>query len=170
MIGDVCTFQNQLRKGFIMGRGRPKGSKNKRTFSGMKDTTFKMMKCEIPNCTRETKVDGTTDSVVCWEHVQKMVGIDAKWLSQSTPKKKKKAGEFPQGWHLMKQYVHPDGRVFHKGKEQPNLKGTFPPTPSKQKDESSKLLTSQRRRIREEKQLKKQQRLAKRYIKKKKGL
>jgi hypothetical protein len=34
-----------------------------------------------------------------------------------------------RGWQFMKEFVHEDGRVFHKGKEQPNLKGTLPPTP-----------------------------------------
>jgi len=34
-----------------------------------------------------------------------------------------------RGWQFMKEFVHEDGRVFHKGVEQPRLKGTLPPTP-----------------------------------------
>ena len=34
-----------------------------------------------------------------------------------------------RGWQFMKEFVHEDGRVFHKGVEQPKLKGTLPPTP-----------------------------------------
>ena len=34
----------------------------------------------------------------------------------------------PAGWHFMKEFVDKDGNVFHKGKEQPKLKGTLPPT------------------------------------------
>ena len=34
----------------------------------------------------------------------------------------------PAGWHFMKECVDKDGNVFHKGKEQPELKGTLPPT------------------------------------------
>jgi len=34
----------------------------------------------------------------------------------------------PKGWQWMKEYVDKDGNVFHKGKEQPNLKGTLSPT------------------------------------------
>ena len=34
----------------------------------------------------------------------------------------------PVGWHWMKEFVDKDGKVFHKGKEQPKLKGTLPPT------------------------------------------
>ena len=34
----------------------------------------------------------------------------------------------PVGWHWMKEFVDKDGNVFHKGKEQPKLKGTKKPT------------------------------------------
>ena len=34
----------------------------------------------------------------------------------------------PAGWHWMAEFVDKDGTVFHKGKEQPKLKGTLPPT------------------------------------------
>ena len=34
----------------------------------------------------------------------------------------------PAGWHFMNEIVDADGNVFHKGKEQPKLKGTLPPT------------------------------------------
>ena len=34
----------------------------------------------------------------------------------------------PAGWHFMNEFVDADGNVFHKGKEQPELKGTLPPT------------------------------------------
>jgi hypothetical protein len=34
----------------------------------------------------------------------------------------------PAGWHWMAQFVDKDGSVFHKGVEQPKLKGTIKPT------------------------------------------
>ena len=34
----------------------------------------------------------------------------------------------PPGWHWMTEFVDKDGNVFHKGKEQPKLKGTLKPT------------------------------------------
>ena len=34
----------------------------------------------------------------------------------------------PAGWHFMNEFVDKDGNVFHKGKKQPKLKGTLPPT------------------------------------------
>ena len=39
----------------------------------------------------------------------------------------------PSGWHFMNEFVDRDGNVFHKGKEQPDLKGTLPPTKIKPK-------------------------------------
>ena len=39
----------------------------------------------------------------------------------------------PAGWHWMNEFVDKDGNVFHKGKEQPDLKGTLPPTKIKPK-------------------------------------
>ena len=34
----------------------------------------------------------------------------------------------PQGWHWMTEFVDKDGNVFHRGKEQPKLKGSIKPT------------------------------------------
>ena len=34
----------------------------------------------------------------------------------------------PAGWHFMNEFVDKDGNVFHKGVEQPKLKGTLPVT------------------------------------------
>ena len=39
----------------------------------------------------------------------------------------------PAGWHFMNEYVDKWGNVFHKGVEQPKLKGTRPITLSKKK-------------------------------------
>ena len=43
------------------------------------------------------------------------------------PKSYKPTGR-PAGWHWMNEFVDVDGNVFHKGKEQPKLKGTLKPT------------------------------------------
>ena len=43
------------------------------------------------------------------------------------PKSYKPTGR-PPGWHWMTEFVDKDGNVFHKGKEQPKLKGTLKPT------------------------------------------
>ena len=44
----------------------------------------------------------------------------------------------PSGWHFMNDFVDKDGNVFHKGKEQPDLKGTLPPTKIKPKKKAKR--------------------------------
>ena len=44
------------------------------------------------------------------------------------PKSAYKPTGRPAGWHFMNEFVDKDGNVFHKGKEQPKLKGTLKPT------------------------------------------
>ena len=50
----------------------------------------------------------------------------------------KKTGR-PAGWHWMKEFVDKKGNVFHKGKEQPELKGTLKPTKVKPPKKRKKL-------------------------------
>ena len=68
-------------------------------------------------------------SVIGSRAVMGMVGMP------DEPKQKVSTGR-PAGWHFMNEFVDKDGKVFHKGKEQPKLKGTLKPTkviPSKKK-------------------------------------
>ena len=44
----------------------------------------------------------------------------------------------PAGWHWMAEFVDKDGTVYHKGKEQPKLKGTLPPTKIKPKKKTKR--------------------------------
>ena len=44
----------------------------------------------------------------------------------------------PSGWHFMKEFVDKDGTVFHKGVEQPDLKGTLPATVVKPKKKTKR--------------------------------
>ena len=51
----------------------------------------------------------------------------------------------PSGWHWMKVFVDKEGNVFHKGEEQPELKGTLSPTkikPKKKKKKKKPKLTA----------------------------
>lgn len=45
----------------------------------------------------------------------------------------------PKGWKFMKEFVATDGTVYHKGIEQPSLKGTLPTTIIESKPEKKKL-------------------------------
>ena len=58
--------------------------------------------------------------------------------------KKKKTSGRPAGWHFMNEFVDKDGNVFHKGKEQPDLKGTLPPTKVKPRKKKKKLTADQK--------------------------
>ena len=50
----------------------------------------------------------------------------------------------PAGWHFMNEYVDKDGNVFHKGKEQPKLKGTLKPTKVKPRKKKKKLTADEK--------------------------
>ena len=69
----------------------------------------------VANVSTETK------SVIGSRAVLGMVGL---------PKEKptRVSSGRPAGWHFMNEFVDKDGNVFHKGKLQPDLKGTLPPT------------------------------------------
>ena len=60
-----------------------------------------------------------------------MARMDKMFPIENTPKRVSTGR--PAGWHFMKEFVDKDGNVFHKGKEQPDLKGTLPPTKIKPK-------------------------------------
>lgn len=80
------------------------------------------------NCGRLVKnVANNAVAVRCWLCVAKEAG-----LPEGTEIKVK--SDKPKGWKFMKEYVHTDGTVYHKGVEQPSLKGTLPVTVIQAKD------------------------------------
>tara|TARA_A100001011_G_scaffold383806_1_gene455544 strand:- start:842 stop:1255 length:414 start_codon:yes stop_codon:yes gene_type:complete len=76
--------------------------------------------------------------VTCSYCVLSLVG-----LPKESPAKTYKPTGRPAGWHFMSEYVDKDGNVFHKGKEQPKLKGTLPPTKIKPIKKKTKRRTQQ---------------------------
>lgn len=92
--------------------------------------TFKSLRCDTCNRIVE-KVDTKAVKVKCWKCVSKMVkGPEIKSVIKS---------DKPRGWKFMKEYVHVDGTVYHKGVEQPELKGTLPASVIEVKEEKKKL-------------------------------
>ena len=75
-------------------------------------------------------------SVIGSRAVMGMVGMP------DEPKQKVSTGR-PAGWHFMNEFVDKDGNVFHKGKEQPKLKGTLPPTEVKPPKKKAKRRSKQ---------------------------
>ena len=80
---------------------------------------------------------------------------------------KKKTTGRPPGWHFMNEFVDKDGSVFHKGKEQPDLKGTLEPTKVKPPKKRKKL-TADEKLQRDIKSWNKRKKLRKTVIKKRK--
>ncbi len=73
-------------------------------------------------CGREVKgVGDDTTTAICSLCVNRMIPVDE-------IKSAYKPTGRPAGWHWMSEFVDKDGTVFHKGKEQPKLKGTLKPT------------------------------------------
>ena len=54
----------------------------------------------------------------------------------------------PRGWAFMKEYVDKDGNVYHRGVEQPKLKGKLKPTVIKPKPPKKRLTKKEKQRIR----------------------
>ena len=82
-------------------------------------------------------VGESAKSVICSICTLGMVGFPAEPKSAYTPTGR------PAGWHWMAEFVDKDGNVFHRGKEQPKLKGTLPPTKVKPKKKPAKRRTKE---------------------------
>ena len=100
---------------------------------------------ECQNCGQMEYRDQITPGTIlkhCPDCVREM------WDPNDLPKAKRPSG-FHRGWKFMKVFVHENGTVYHKGEEQPVLKGTLQPTPRKEtkKDTRSK---SQKKRDHQE--------------------
>jgi len=83
-------------------------------------------------CHNFTRVANYTTAVVCSNCSNKLV--DPPVLKKSVKKSDK-----PRGWHFMKEYVHKDSTVYHRGVEQPQLKGTLEVTVIETKRKQKKL-------------------------------
>jgi hypothetical protein len=94
---------------------------------------FDMVECYKCGSTIKD-IHTTAEKVLCWQCC-----IDNYW--DRTEVVSKKLSDKPRGWKFMSVYVHKDGTVYHKGVEQPDLKGTLPPTKIKPKQKATKKLT-----------------------------
>jgi len=82
-----------------------------------------MNSLECKKCGRWVdNVGENTKTVTCSYCTMMLVGMPEE------PKSTYKPTGRPAGWHWMAEFVDKDGNVFHKGKEQPKLKGTLKPT------------------------------------------
>lgn len=82
------------------------------------DRLYKEMECR--SCGQYTVVGEDAVSTLCHECVAESLPALVITRRQKSDK--------PRGWQWMSEYVHTDGTVYHKGVEQPELKGTLPVT------------------------------------------
>ena len=92
-------------------------------------------------CDNWTIVADYTVSVVCHNCTSAVTG-------PPEIKTAKKSSGRPRGWQFMNEFVDKDGRVFHKGIEQPDLKGTLEPTKIEPK-KSQKLSRSEKAELKQ---------------------
>ena len=90
---------------------------------------MKLLDCH--KCGRWVEVDTKAHKVTCAYCVQLAVGFP-------DDEPKKISSGRPAGWHFMNEFVDKDGTVFHKGVEQPALKGTLKPTKIKPKKKAKR--------------------------------
>ena len=88
------------------------------------------------------QVDEGTAAITCSSCVVRKT-LALKPMDEFFAKKHKSTGR-PPGWHFMNEFVDKDGTVFHKGKEQPKLKGTLKPTKVKPPKKRKKLTADEK--------------------------
>jgi len=98
----------------------------------------KWLQCKF--CCEYQKVDNPVGYITCSSCVVK---IDMMKFPNTIKKQKVSTGR-PAGWHFMNEFVDKDGNVFHKGKKQPDLKGTLEPTKVKPRKKKKKLTADQK--------------------------
>ena len=109
------------------------------THSFVDENGQRWLQCKY--CYDYRKVDEGTSAITCGYCAVKIDMI--KFPETAFPKQKVSTGR-PPGWHFMNEYVDKDGNVFHKGKEQPELKGTLEPTKVKPRKKKKKLTPDQK--------------------------
>ena len=113
--------------------------KDESKYNSFEEDGVRYMQCK--HCYDYIKASKTTSAVICSTCVLKIDII--KFPETAFPKRKVSTGR-PAGWHWMNEFVDKDGNVFHKGKEQPDLKGTLPPTKVKPPKKRKKLTADQK--------------------------
>ena len=98
------------------------------------------LQCKV--CYDYKKVEENTKAITCSKCTM-INALKLKPMDTFFAKQHKKTGR-PAGWHFMNEYVDKDGNVFHKGKEQPELKGTLKPTKVKPPKKRKKLTADQK--------------------------
>ncbi len=114
-----------------------KKTKNRHSF--VDENGERWLQCKY--CYEYVHVDEDAGAITCSSCVIK---IDLIKFPDTAIKKQKVSTGRPAGWHFMNEFVDKDGNVFHKGKEQPKLKGTLEPTKVKPRKKKKKLTADEK--------------------------
>ena len=97
---------------------------------------------QCKSCYEYQKVEEHTKAITC-SRCTMINTLKLKPMDEFFKSIKPKTGR-PAGWHFMNEFVDKDGNVFHKGKEQPELKGTLKPTKVKPRKKKKKLTADEK--------------------------
>jgi len=97
---------------------------------------------QCKSCYEYKKVEEKTKAITC-SRCTMINTLKRKPMDEFFAKQRVSTGR-PAGWHFMNEYVDKDGNVFHKGKEQPKLKGTLKPTKVKPPKKRKKLTADEK--------------------------
>jgi len=102
-----------------------------------KEKGVRYMMCQSGCC--YIRVGETATAVRCSREVNATI---YKMFPEQNKPARVKTGR-PAGWHWMAEFVDKDGTVYHRGKEQPDLKGTLPVTVVKPKKKAKRRTQEQ---------------------------
>ena len=138
-------------------------AKQKIEYSSFTEEGRRYMQCK--HCYEYVEVNDNAVAITC-SLCTVIKTLQHTSLEDMIPSLKKKSTGRPPGWHFMKEFIDKDGTVFHKGVEQPDLKGTLKPTKVKPRKKKKKL-TADEKLYKRIKDYKKRQKIKKRQQKKK---
>ena len=116
--------------------------KKKQEWISFHEDGKRYMQCK--HCKSEyVQTSEDTVAVTCWKCVS-IITTSQMSIEDFYPSWKKKPTGRPPGWHFMNEFVDKDGNVFHKGKEQPELKSTLKPTKVKPPKKRKKLTADEK--------------------------
>ena len=116
--------------------------KQKQEWISFHEDGKRYMQCK--HCKSEyVSVSENIVAVTCSMCTQRLC-ISQMSLEEMMPSLRKKITGRPPGWHFMNEFVDKKGNVFHKGKEQTELKGTLSPTKVKPIKKRKKLTADEK--------------------------
>ena len=116
--------------------------KKKKEYMSFHEDGKRFMQCKV--CKSEYVQTGEDAVAVTCSRCVTRITVSQMPLEDFFPSMKIKKTGRPPGWHFMNEFVDKKGNVFHKGKEQPELKDTLSPTKVKPIKKRKKLTADEK--------------------------